>query len=67
MALTFDMSETALYVADKAGDVYRYAIEDDAKEPSLILGHVSMLLDVVCTLLHVFPFPFFYILERPFS
>ncbi|XP_041466727.1 tRNA (guanine-N(7)-)-methyltransferase non-catalytic subunit wdr4-like [Lytechinus variegatus] len=47
MAVTFDNSETALYVADKAGDVYRFEIGDENKESVLILGHVSMLLDVV--------------------
>lgn len=47
MAVTFDSSETALYVADKAGDVYRFEIGDENKEHTLILGHVSMLLDVV--------------------
>ncbi|XP_071511666.1 tRNA (guanine-N(7)-)-methyltransferase non-catalytic subunit WDR4-like [Diadema antillarum] len=47
MALTFDMHEAALFVADKAGDVYRFDIRDKAGDGVLILGHVSMLLDVV--------------------
>lgn len=47
MALTFDVDDSALFVAEKAGGVYQYSVQDDGKEPSLILGHVSMLLDVV--------------------
>ncbi|XP_072182434.1 tRNA (guanine-N(7)-)-methyltransferase non-catalytic subunit WDR4-like [Diadema setosum] len=47
MAVTFDTRDAGLFVADKAGDVYRFDIRDPAGDGVLILGHVSMLLDVV--------------------
>ena len=46
-AVTFTNSESHVIVADRPGDVYRFATEDDGKEGELILGHLSMLLDVV--------------------
>ena len=46
-AVTFTSSETDVIVADRAGDVYRYSVEDSGKEGELLQGHLSMLLDVV--------------------
>lgn len=48
-AVTFTNSESHVIVADRPGDVYRFATEDDGKEGELILGHLSMLLDVIIT------------------
>jgi len=38
-------------IADKAGDVHRYAVspESDADSNCVLLGHMSMLLDMVDT------------------
>lgn len=36
-------------VADKTGDVYRYPIEASENEPTVLLGHVSMLTAVLVT------------------
>lgn len=56
MCVCFTPTEDKLLVADKSGDLYDYSIseigskeidEDKDKEP--ILGHVSMLLDVIST------------------
>ena len=46
-AIAFTNSESHVIVADRPGDVYRFTKEDDGKEGELILGHLSMLLDVV--------------------
>ena len=46
-AVTFTHSESHVIVADRPGDVYRYPTENDGKEGELILGHLSMLLDLV--------------------
>ncbi|XP_033752221.1 tRNA (guanine-N(7)-)-methyltransferase non-catalytic subunit wdr4-like [Pecten maximus] len=59
-AVTFTQDELHVLVADKTGDVYRYKVrdedtkqnsksEDDNKGAQLMLGHLSMLLDVVLT------------------
>ncbi|KAJ1341945.1 hypothetical protein BSLG_003445 [Batrachochytrium salamandrivorans] len=36
-----------VFVGDKFGDVYRYIVDDPEKQAELILGHVSMLTDVL--------------------
>ena len=48
-SLVFTNISSAVLVADKSGDVYRYAIADPDQDGQLILGHVSMLLDIVST------------------
>ncbi|XP_065844880.1 tRNA (guanine-N(7)-)-methyltransferase non-catalytic subunit wdr4-like [Oscarella lobularis] len=44
MALKFHGGN--LYVADKSGDVYRFSVGDSEHSGELILGHVSILLDL---------------------
>lgn len=48
--MTFDSSESNILVADKSGDVFCYSLfsENEVKEvDDLVMGHVSMLLDLV--------------------
>ena len=40
-------SEDEVLVADKSGDVYSFSTVDPDKPGTLVLGHVSMLLDLV--------------------
>lgn len=47
-ALTFTASEEKVLVADKSGDVYSFAVLEPNEGGRLELGHLSMLLDVVC-------------------
>lgn len=47
-ALTFTASEEKLLVADKSGDVYSFSVLEPQECGKLELGHLSMLLDVVC-------------------
>ena len=37
--------------ADKSGDVYKCQLSEPDAKPQLILGHISMVLDMVCNLL----------------
>lgn len=48
-ALTFTEDEKSVLVADKSGDVYRFAVDDVSHTGELLLGHLSMLLDIVVT------------------
>lgn len=50
MALTFTASEDKVLVADKSGDVYSFSVLEPHGCGRLELGHLSMLLDVVCGL-----------------
>lgn len=47
-ALTFTASEDRVLVADKSGDVYSFSVLEPDGCGKLELGHLSMLLDVVC-------------------
>lgn len=47
-ALTFTASEDKVLVADKSGDVYSFSVLEPHGCGRLELGHLSMLLDVVC-------------------
>lgn len=47
-ALTFTASEDRVLVADKSGDVYSFSVLEPDRCGRLELGHLSMLLDVVC-------------------
>lgn len=47
-ALTFTASEEKVLVADKSGDVYSFSVLEPNECGKLELGHLSMLLDVVC-------------------
>lgn len=47
-ALTFTASEEKVLVADKSGDVYSFSVLEPHGCGKLELGHLSMLLDVVC-------------------
>lgn len=48
-ALTFTPSEDRVLVADKSGDVYSFSLapSDLDLAGTLLMGHVSMLLDLV--------------------
>ncbi|XP_037091104.1 tRNA (guanine-N(7)-)-methyltransferase non-catalytic subunit wuho-like [Pollicipes pollicipes] len=47
--LTFAPDEEALLVADKSGDVYKCQLSSASTKPQLILGHISMVLDMCVT------------------
>ncbi|XP_022104056.1 tRNA (guanine-N(7)-)-methyltransferase non-catalytic subunit WDR4-like [Acanthaster planci] len=47
MAVAFNNAENILYVADKFGDVHSFSVTEPQSDGSLILGHLSMLLDMV--------------------
>ncbi|GAV05455.1 hypothetical protein RvY_15587 [Ramazzottius varieornatus] len=48
MAITFTSDEASIIVADKLGDAYIFSISaDTAQAPAPILGHISVLTDVV--------------------
>lgn len=42
------VSNTELLVADKTGDVFKYNVQDNS-QPTLLLGHLSVLLDITVT------------------
>ncbi|XP_053384224.1 tRNA (guanine-N(7)-)-methyltransferase non-catalytic subunit wdr4-like isoform X2 [Mercenaria mercenaria] len=46
-AITFPQNEKEVVVADRTGDVYRFSLIDTDSDGELILGHLSMILDVV--------------------
>ncbi|CAC5409707.1 TRM82 [Mytilus coruscus] len=46
-SLTFTQDEKYVLLADKTGDVYRFCIDDETHAGELLLGHLSMLLDIV--------------------
>lgn len=57
-ALAFTKCGDFVIVADKAGDVHRFSVslnsaESQIIDTSLLLGHVSMLLDVVGNFCHM--------------
>ncbi|XP_074618390.1 tRNA (guanine-N(7)-)-methyltransferase non-catalytic subunit wdr4-like isoform X4 [Acropora palmata] len=45
----FTHKEDYVIVANKGGEVYRFSIYDSSQEKELLLGHVSMILDMVLT------------------
>nr|XP_022294183.1 tRNA (guanine-N(7)-)-methyltransferase non-catalytic subunit wdr4-like isoform X1 [Crassostrea virginica] len=47
--LTFTYDEKNVLVADKWGDVFRFSVQDPKKGGQLLLGHLSMLLDILTT------------------
>lgn len=47
--LTFTKDEQDVLVADKWGDVFRFSVTAPQKEGLLLLGHLSMLLDILTT------------------
>ncbi|XP_078333025.1 tRNA (guanine-N(7)-)-methyltransferase non-catalytic subunit wdr4-like isoform X2 [Crassostrea virginica] len=47
--LTFTYDEKNVLVADKWGDVFRFSVQDPQKGGQLLLGHLSMLLDILTT------------------
>jgi tRNA (guanine-N(7)-)-methyltransferase subunit TRM82 len=49
VALSFVNTEEEILVADKAGDVWSFHLKNLESESKLLLGHVSMLLDMVVT------------------
>ena len=59
-ALAFTKCGNYVIIADKAGDVHRFSVSPDSElseshtvSSSLLLGHVSMLLDIVGTFCHI--------------
>ncbi|XP_060090195.1 tRNA (guanine-N(7)-)-methyltransferase non-catalytic subunit WDR4 isoform X3 [Heteronotia binoei] len=49
-SLIITTMEDKIVVADKSGDVYSYSIAEPEKTGTIELGHLSLLLDVDCTL-----------------
>nr|XP_058941381.1 tRNA (guanine-N(7)-)-methyltransferase non-catalytic subunit WDR4-like [Pocillopora verrucosa] len=47
--ILFTNKEDSIIVSNKGGDVYRFSVHDVDKEKELLLGHVSMILDMVLT------------------
>eukprot|EP00123_Amoebidium_parasiticum_P000928 comp11870_c0_seq1/m.6507 comp11870_c0_seq1/g.6507 ORF comp11870_c0_seq1/g.6507 comp11870_c0_seq1/m.6507 type:complete len:439 (-) comp11870_c0_seq1:86-1402(-) len=47
--IVFSADGQSLFVADKAGDVYMYCVQDMGREEVVVLGILSMLLDVIVT------------------
>lgn len=47
MSLRFTCSDDAILVADKSGDAYSFSTTSPEDDGRLLLGHVSMLLDLV--------------------
>ncbi|KAL1919406.1 uncharacterized protein VTP21DRAFT_2099 [Calcarisporiella thermophila] len=47
MAVCFDNSDTFVVVADKFGDVYNHKLEATEGEGELLLGHVSMIINMI--------------------
>ncbi|XP_022799948.1 tRNA (guanine-N(7)-)-methyltransferase non-catalytic subunit wdr4-like isoform X2 [Stylophora pistillata] len=47
--ILFTNKEDSIIVSNKGGDVYRFFVHDIVKEKELLLGHVSMILDMVLT------------------
>ncbi|XP_048727539.2 tRNA (guanine-N(7)-)-methyltransferase non-catalytic subunit wdr4-like isoform X2 [Ostrea edulis] len=47
--LSFTQNEESILVADKWGDVFQFSVTDPQKEGQLLLGHLSMLLDILTT------------------
>ncbi|KAK3597636.1 hypothetical protein CHS0354_030190 [Potamilus streckersoni] len=48
-AVIFAQQEMEVLAADKAGDVYKYSVTDPLQEPQMVLGHLSILLDLALT------------------
>ncbi|XP_071955104.1 tRNA (guanine-N(7)-)-methyltransferase non-catalytic subunit wdr4-like [Antedon mediterranea] len=46
-SIAFNHAEEMVYIGDKSGDVYRFSVKNEEDEGTLVLGHVSMLLDLV--------------------
>ncbi|XP_065912660.1 tRNA (guanine-N(7)-)-methyltransferase non-catalytic subunit wdr4-like isoform X2 [Dysidea avara] len=49
-AICFTQDDSLILVADKTGDVHSYSTDDIGKEGTFLLGHLSMLLDMVITM-----------------
>lgn len=47
--LKFTHSEDAVLIADRSGDVYSFSVTDPDQSGKLLLGHLSMLLDLIIT------------------
>jgi len=45
--VTFLTSEAGVLVADRTGDVYMFSLTDLTADAQLVLGHLSIVLDVV--------------------
>ncbi|KAL4225660.1 WD repeat-containing protein 4 [Mactra antiquata] len=48
-AIAFPSNQKEVVVADRTGDVYKYSLIDTDSKGELILGHLSMVLDVMVT------------------
>lgn len=65
MKVIFSADENSIVVGDKTGDVYLLNLDSNESEFKLIMGHLSMLTDLVKTLKPFF-FNFYSILTRFF-
>ena len=50
-AITFPQHEKEVVVADRTGDVYRFSLIDTDASGELILGHLSLILDIVSNIM----------------
>ncbi|XP_073986344.1 tRNA (guanine-N(7)-)-methyltransferase non-catalytic subunit wuho [Rhodnius prolixus] len=48
-AIIFSPNDEVIAVADKSGDVFLFSVKSPEKEGEFILGHISMLLDLLIT------------------
>ena len=66
-SLAFPKSEDSVLVAHKSGDIFSFSLADKEAEGQLLLGHVSMLLDVVRFFLFLVCFYFLCLLPVSFE
>ena len=55
-SLRFTHSDDAVLIADKSGDAYSFSTSSPGEDGRLLLGHVSMLLDLVRAILFIYLF-----------
>ena len=59
-SLRFTHSDDAVLIADKSGDAYSFSTASPGEDGRLLLGHVSMLLDLVRAILFIFIYLIYY-------
>lgn len=63
----FTLDDATVVVADKSGDVFRFSVSKPQEEGELLLGHLSMVLDMVSTLFCVSILCYHYHIGFPFN